>query len=260
MLEHNLPQESVAQPVPHVEAEIPKPTLTPQTTGRIETYLDHIFAKLVKVMPEAERIQQRAEMGRHLEALVWAHMELDSTEEDACELALLQFGAVGKVARQWRTEAENSRPLSRFSARPAFTAALGAFAGAAMFSGIFIPLLSKWENDLHLVGGARSVIDWMQLGIFFGLPLITGLTIGRWKSRRQTLGTLYAQAFTLPLIPSLMMWTAGHFDPTVGMTRTSELVTWSVAYFFMLAPLGCLGAFTGSVLRRRRERKLLVSR
>jgi len=55
------------------------------------------------------------------------------------------------------------------------------------------------------------------------------------------------------------MCTAGHYDLTVGSMRLPELVTWSVAYFFMLVPLGCLGAFTGSVLRRRRERKLLIS-
>ncbi len=67
---------------------------------RLEDYLDHVMAPLVKAVPYARRQEMRAEMAEHLDALVAACAEL-SGEHDPVAEALERFGDPGAVSRSW---------------------------------------------------------------------------------------------------------------------------------------------------------------
>jgi hypothetical protein len=69
---------------------------------RIEEYLDRIDAPLIGHVPRARRLELRAELALHLDALVEAHQELGATPDEAVTDALRQFGDPLHVGQEWR--------------------------------------------------------------------------------------------------------------------------------------------------------------
>lgn len=214
----------------------------------IEDYLDKVWAATAYILPYTERQERRAEMRMHLEAMTAAYIELDVAPEEAVAAALRQFGDCRKISRQLVREWEQaalSAPIR--SARPATRWALRRFGAGALTSAVAIPLLTSIHIH-HYIRGWSTPIDMLQLGLFFGLPLLIGLHTGVQVRSRPVLGALRAQLLIYPFMPLVMSGVATNLN--MGNIPFREILIWSFGYTAMLAPLGCLGAFAGSWIRR----------
>jgi hypothetical protein len=157
----------------------------PARDPRIEAYLDQVVTQLPRRMSPACRLEHRAELAAHLEALVDAHIELGNDEETAALGALQRFGSAKELGRQlsreWKRSARLRAPVGELVAAACtflYTSGLFLFElfpewpAAALGPGAVgrcLDLLAPCFAGYHW-GGSRSVTS-RSLGIilFAGL-------------------------------------------------------------------------------------------
>jgi len=115
MLHNHVSEETTSAQQPYTTSLPPieeQAALTETEQARLEDFLDAVCAPLIGKIPYAARLERRAEVRQHLDALVQAYLELGDTPEKAVAQALAKFGAPERLAWQWRhAQAAGSRRM-----------------------------------------------------------------------------------------------------------------------------------------------------
>ncbi|HLJ57207.1 MAG TPA: hypothetical protein VKT77_19380 [Chthonomonadaceae bacterium] len=225
--------------------------------ARVEDYLDHIVAPMVGLVPYETRQEIRRDSLAHTRQLIAAHEELGSDRAEATVAALRQFGSPTEVARRWLDELQLT-PSDPLCAAPAARRIPRSFKpiACALGASILTWVIAGVALDNYLNGGVATGIF---LAIGASLPAVVAFLTGRRHALdRPVVGTLLAQAVTLPLWPLPAMWLLQIFHH-VTSDFTAAAIAGAVS-FAALAPTGCLAARLGAWSRtRRRGRRRVIA-
>ena len=233
----------------YVEAEQTTPTdadaheqARADADALVEDYLDHVSAQLL-ALPRARRMEIRAEIHQHLQALVQAHEELGDDPVTAAQAARKQFGDPAKIGRAfvqaWRPPA-SWEELTAFPGA-ATKLALGWFGGAALLTGLeagaahlFFSAV-PWSPALDRAWVLSLLITlWLA-------PLVAGWKVGRSRRGRPALGVFYALSLlTFSALPITILAVSGTSDGATHAFREIGMVLAPSLGFWM--PLGCASA------------------
>jgi hypothetical protein len=199
------------------------PGSMPESTERLEDYLDFACAPLVGRVPYSRRQELRAELRSHLEALADSYVELGHTPDTALVLSLRQFGDPTKLGKSWVREWSQAPELR---AGEAFRLS---------FISFLIPSLIVGPVLYGVVAGMPPPSAVSDAVLLFLVPLVAGMITGWRSTGRQPLAVFYALSLlTLCFVPF----------------QTPMPLLLGIAWL----PAGCVGAAIGSVLRRRFSR------
>jgi hypothetical protein len=212
---------------------------------RTEDYLDHVCAPLVGVVPYVKRQELRAELRAHLEAMVASYQELGQSPEMAVVEALRQFGDPRDLARQWAREWKGAASPARLTpVARAMVAALGCF-GLATAAALIFVWITMTPGGYSLGEDAWRFVPFLLTLLFFLLPLLSGIATGLLAPARSGLGTFYALAVILAIVPL-----AANSDPSLnGLGAGARDLTIVQACAWM--PIGCGTAALVGWLRTR---------
>lgn len=200
----------------------------------MEDYLDHLLAPLVGKAPYDLRMQLRAELRDHLEALAEAREELGESREEAAAAALRQFGDPAKIAREWLDEWRPKSAVSLRSVRNSAACFVPAFALAWFTVAVLSPVQTPPATFFVLVV----------------IPLFAGFFAGVLAQARPGSSTLFGVlglALGAGLLGLIEAFVLGRLDqqtpwPLSGFAAIAALI-W--------APLGAIAAAVGGAVRRR---------
>jgi len=213
--------------------------------------LDCWFQRLnrpLKHLPANERRELYAEVRQHLEALAAANEELGSTPDEAWEHALTQFGDPGKFGRRMAWEWRRGRGW----VSPDMAAVLcGVGIHAAASVGLvllccLITLLDYFGFGITESGAGLG----MDIGYFVGVPIITGMTLGRKYPHRAVTGAFYA-ALVLPILLLLTAVFASPLPHLATMTEVGTDIAQIIAIGADFILLTCGAAYLASARARR---------
>ncbi len=210
--------------------------------------LDRWFQRLnapLKRLPADERANLHLEVRQHLEALVAANEELGSTPEEAWKHALIQFGDSGsfgkKMAQEWRQDRTDFRAVM-----VALRCGVGVHATSVLG---LVAMLFLIDRLLLFPMGLNEPTGLLGIGYFVGVPLITGLVIGRKHPCRALTAALYT-SLVLPISPVAF----------AAFALSAPHVTKAMMFWVVLKDLGpvctdslllnCGAAYLASVTKR----------
>jgi hypothetical protein len=220
--------------------------------GLIEEYLDRVCARLVDDVPRERRLELRAELKAHLEALVDAHQEIGASPQEAIAAALVQFGDAAVVGREW---ARSWKGQGRRPGREALRATMAALLTFGIANSLSLVLLMMAQS-----GGWRDGLLWGGLfpTVAFLLPALAGLATGLVVRGEAARASVIALLLILPTmtvaLPHLLQ--KGIDSPgRISMLPFDDLlmIGWLRALFWV--PIGCWAAEVSERLRSGRERR-----
>jgi hypothetical protein len=220
----------------------------PGSDPALEEYLDRVYAPLVGVVPYAQRIELRAELREHLQALVTTREESGDSHAGAVRAALTQFGPPHDLARLWAREwAHAAAPMRLEPPWRAMGVALGFF-GIASLAG----LGSFWLTRTGTGALSSGWCHFLWLFSFYLLPLAAGLAAGTRARSRHALGAFFALAL-LTLSVGLPAGLAYRSPETTPLADSGLELAMALA--FLWTPIGCGAAALGGTLRARLSRR-----
>ncbi len=191
-------------------------------------------------LPAEERIALHTEVGQHLDQLAAANRELGSSPEEAWGLALTQFGDPAKIGRrllwEWRR--------SRSAITPDMAAVLYGLATHAAITAAFIVTTVLLMLTFSLYDSSGIFGTAVALEYLIGVPILTGLAVGRRFPPRAVTGMFYA-AFAWPFLPCMVA--AATSGTTLNFPSLLVLVMWPACWL----TLGCGAAYLASARSRR---------
>lgn len=213
----------------------------PPLDENLEDYLDHALAPLIGTLSRPQRMELRAELRGHLEALIQAYEELGEPHDRAVGLALRKFGPPRKLARRLKKSLRPSRDRSDWA-----SIFYAAGTGMALFGGA---TLLAWLS-LLLLGNNYTHLDVWGDYVSFVFPFIAGLLMGFKAHQRSVLGAFIGMS----LLIVLNLQVGDKFIPlSVGANlniRGMELPFFLVfVQILFWLPISCIAAGLGSKLR-----------
>lgn len=79
-----------------------------QRDPQVEEYLDQVVSRIGRTVNVSQRQGIKRELAAHLEALIDAYLELGSSQQDAIDAALRQFGSARKIGDAYRRSAQGA--------------------------------------------------------------------------------------------------------------------------------------------------------
>lgn len=217
----------------------PNPPADPNATGSdfdlwIEDYLDHLCAPLVGTLAYPLRLELRRETKEHLLALAQAYEELGYPSDEALRAAMRQFGDPRTLGAEYARQYDP--PLPQFS----MAYGIGVFALAFLLAGGLMVVNDFWEAGFF------------RFATFLAMfPLFAGYQVGLKVPRHPVRVAAFASSLLW-----LAVWGVFTLIETPDQSQLGSL--WSglglACYFLPALPNGCVGAFLGRWIRRRRER------
>ena len=165
--------------------------------------LDNWFQRLnapLKYLPPGERQQLHEEVRQHLDALAKANEELGSTQEEARQFALAQFGDPTKIGRRMAWEWRRGQELlSPDMAAVLYGIGVHVAASAGLVALFCIAAVLDYFSGERILGKAGGLVT---AGYFVGIPILAGFKLGRKYPRQALTGAFYA-FLVLPVLPLL---------------------------------------------------------
>ena len=170
----------------------------------MRTYLDHLCAPLIGIVPLGERRGLRAEVRSHLEALAAEYGFVGKSPAEATAAALHELGEPWQVGQTFLREWLQGSP----DAAPARLTRAGAFRAFAFFGVAALPCWALLEHHALDVPAATDLTPWLWLLAALA-PLVAGALTGLasqpkmgrglcWAVGALTLHALAASALLLP--------------------------------------------------------------
>lgn len=257
----NPPQEHYAFPASaHLTSGLNPPDSVSLIDMRLNAYLDAICALMPADVPAPAIAEMRREMQSHLQTALVAMQELGYSPEEFAEHAFAQFGEPQVVAKHWRREWEKT--LADTGAFwPSLKTSVKIWSAA---HAIFVIFLCSTVEQLS-TGELPFWFRFVSRTLFFGLPLLTGATIGMRARRRPVTCALLGYGLTLPaialgvllyLIPLRSMEMAHHLSGfgSVPWPLLSKVGLGMYFYSLFVLPMGFAGAVVTALGRRIQTR------
>ncbi len=212
---------------------------SPLNDPRSEEWFQRLNAPL-KRMPAEERAALHSEITQHLDQLAAANIELGSSPEEAWGLALTQFGDPGRIGRrllwEWRR--------SQNAVSQDMAAVLYGLAAHVAITAAFIVATVLVMSAFDLYDNSGTFGTAVALEYLVGVPILTGLVVGRRFPQRAVTGLFYA-AIAWPLLP--LMAVAATSVTSMNLPDALVLVLWPACWL----TLGCGAAYLASARKRR---------
>lgn len=226
--------------------------------SQLEEYLDNVEKPLAP-LPTQAREEWREEARQHLESLVAAHEELGSSQEEAVEAALLQFGDAQTIGQQVRAATLDEVEGWRAASIACMLVILPVIFWLAAMGLIGTRILHQM-ND---IGADLSAFHRVAVSGFLMVPLLGGYWAGCYcrgrrfsfsRSRRRA-GWVYLPWMALAMTQFVLMGTAIHYF-AFGYPGSPDF---NFGFGLLWLPMTAVGFRLGRGKKRRRSRVLANS-